>query len=79
MALNIWKKTVIRARKKQRNVSDHMNYMQFAFKDPKYAKNIVFFVAIMTEFLKYYKNWVVAFITWNIFRKLRISVISSGQ
>ena len=36
------KKTVIRVRKKQFNVSSPMNYLQFAFEGPKYARNIVF-------------------------------------
>ena len=47
------KKTVISVRKKQWNVSSCMNYLQFAFKDPKYARNIIFIVDILVEFLKY--------------------------
>ena len=37
------KKTVIRVRKKQCNVSSRMNYLEFAFKGPKYARNLVCF------------------------------------
>ena len=37
-----YEKTVIRVRKKQCNVSSRMNYLQFAFKGPKYVRNIVF-------------------------------------
>ena len=40
MELNTWK-IVIRAMKKQCNVSSRMNYLQFAFKDPKFARNKV--------------------------------------
>ena len=44
MALNIWKneKTVSRVRKKQWNLSS-----------PKYTRNLVLFVDILAEFLKY--------------------------
>ena len=35
-------KTVIRVRKKQCNVYNHMICLRFAFKDSKYARNIVF-------------------------------------
>ena len=51
MALNIWKneKTVSRVRKKQWNLSSCMN----AFKGPKYTRNLVLFVDILAEFLKY--------------------------
>ena len=37
-----YEKTVIRVRKKQCNVYNHMICLQFAFKDSKYARNIVF-------------------------------------
>ena len=39
---NVYKKTFIRVRKKQCNVSSHMNYLYFAFTGPKYVANIVF-------------------------------------
>ena len=38
---NVYKKTFIRVRKKQCNVSSHMNYLYFAFTGPKYVANIV--------------------------------------
>ena len=73
------KKTVIRVRTKQCNVSSCMNYLEFAFKGPKYARNLVFFVDILAEFLKYLKSRMVVFLTLNICRKLRILEISSSQ
>ena len=45
-----YKKTVIRVRTKQCNVSSHMNYLQFAVKSAKYIRNIV---DIVEDFLKY--------------------------
>ena len=44
------KKTVITVRNKQCNVCSHMIYLQFAFKDPKYARNILF--CLYSEILK---------------------------
>ena len=46
-------KTVIRVRKKQCNVSSHMNYLQFCFKGPKYIKYSFFIVDFLADFLKY--------------------------
>ena len=45
MVINI-SKTIISVRKKQCNISSHMNYLQFAFKGLKYARNS-FFVDIL--------------------------------
>ena len=74
MTLKIWKKTVITVRNKQCNVCSHMIYLQFAFKDTKYARNIVF--CWYSEILK---SWMVVFLTLNICRRFRIWVISSSQ
>ena len=56
-----------------------MNYPSFAFKGPKDATNLVFLVDIVTELLRSWKSWVVVFLTLNISKKLRISVINSSQ
>ena len=66
------KKTVIRVRKKQCNVSSRMNYLEFAFKGQKYARNLVFLLIFCQSF------WNIKKIL-NICKKLRISVISSSQ
>ena len=55
-----------------------MNYLQFAFKGPKYIKNTVFcwFSSRCSEI---FKSSVLVFPTLDIWRKLRILVISSNQ
>ena len=45
-----YEKTVIRIRKKQCNVSSRMNYLEFAFKGPKYARNLVFLLIFCQSF-----------------------------
>ena len=55
-----------------------MNYLEFAFKGTKYARNLVFLL-ILAQFLKYLKKQSGCFFYTNICRKLRLSVISSSQ
>ena len=49
MVINI-SKTIISVRKKQCNISSHMNYLQFAFKGLKYARNTVFLLIFWQSF-----------------------------
>ena len=52
--LSIYK--VSRVKNKPCNVSSRMNYLQFAFKGLKSARNIASFVEVLAEFLKYLKS-----------------------
>ena len=58
--MDIWyytyKKAVNSVRKNQYNVSSHKNNLQFAFKGPKYARNIVFSVDFFPDFWKILKK-----------------------
>ena len=54
--MDVWywtyKKTFIRVRKKQCNVSSRMNYKWFTFKGPQYVRNVVF----LSNFLQIFWN-----------------------
>ena len=59
-----YEKTVIRVRKKQCNVSSRMNYLQFAFKGPKYVRNIVFLLIFWQSFWNITKAEWMFFLHW---------------